>query len=77
MSFSALEIVEEVKEDSDSDDLVHIVCTYCSPDNKAFCGCYPKGEWVVSAKPEEECIVCLEYEPTHVCKDEFNWGTEE
>lgn len=79
MEFSTMEVVEQKEEtsDADRDDLVHIVCLHCNPDNKALCGCYPKGHWVVSALPEEECIVCLEFEKTHICKDGFNWGDAE
>ena len=73
MTFAALEIVEEQKTEPE-DDIVHICCIYCDPDHM-FCGLIVEGQdWVANPKPEDECVVCINLEDSHVCTDGFKWN---
>lgn len=74
MQTTTLEVTE-IQEETENDDIVHVVCNFCTPDKPtALCGSDCGGVWVVSAPPEDECIVCIDLEKTHICKDGFNWG---
>lgn len=74
MQTATLEVIE-TKEETENDDIVHVVCHFCTPEIPiALCGSGCKGEWVLTAPPEDECVVCIDLEKTHVCKDGFNWG---
>ena len=66
IGFDTKEEVDALSSNNDKDDLIHVVCIKCNPDEKALCGVYPTGEWVTLRQPRpDECVVCLDLEDEH------------